>query len=461
MGELPDGQNVICGPSNTAAMCASARRGKRVNFELLSLDPADEVFTPLFDLSLILPPSPFYYISVNGTLYFMATSETYPSIFLGGVVSSVGAVLHQHVITELQGGSLSDMAIGPVATTANGLLLVLSLGTTLHLIPLSDDFHATKEALTINGESQDLDWNSPSDGGNAALGQACPSAWRLIPDESTNTILVVCKDRLQQLKLNCSGPHFTHCLFEVKSQNATAKFPNALAEILHETDDTAVCYVMLNQKGFLSYMSSAFPFPLEGLMSAPLMDEDTEKMLQVIGGLCSPSDGQGSVTFFVNKDGELYKLASVSGAPKCKKLGLQCASCSISACRRDPAILALNDEVTGVIKIFDLVTKHVHSTSIPAVSNLTLFGWHTEHSVITITPSTTSPGVEVEKAEPDSMPLEVGLSVASVVAVIAIVTAIAVGIVIALIKCRTGSTTNTKGYSQTLPVQCTGGDTSI
>lgn len=451
MGALhPDGQEVVCGPSKTATMCASVSRGNSVNFAFLSLDPTDYLYTPLFDI--MLPPSPFHYIRVNGTLYFLAASETDSSVFLGGVVPSLdGTALYQHFITELrsQSESLSDVSIGPVVTIGNGVLLILSLDTGLHLIPLSNDFHATKEALTIGGGLQSLDWISQNAGGNAALGRACPSAWRLMPDESSNTILVVCKNRLQQLKLTCSGPHFSQCSFQDASQNATSKFTNSPADILHETNNAAVCYIMMDQTGLLSYTSSAFPSPLERLTSAPLVDEDTKKTLRVSGGLCSPPDGQGSMTYFVNEDGELYKLALVGGAPKCEKLGYKCASCSISACRRDPETLALND--TGLIKIIDLAAKQVHPTSLPAASNLSLFGWRTEHSV---PPSTTTPGAKDLKVEPDSLRLIVALPIVIVVATPFVIALVVGLVVISLTKRRA------RRKSERIPIPCTNGEST-
>ena len=409
------GQAIICAPSTKSAVCARAGQKGPANFEFLSLDPADDVYTPFFDSDPErLPPSPFYYIRVYGTLYFMATSKE-SDIFLGGVVPSADeTALHQHFFTELlsQSQDLSDVSIGPVSTTGNGVLLTLSLGTTLHLVPFSSDFHMTKEDLTMGDGLQSLDWSSPSSGGSAALGRTCRSAWRLVPDETSNTILVICKNRLQQLKVSCSGPHFTRCSFRNELHNASSKFTSAPVEILHDANNTAVCYITQNPKGWLSKTMSAFPSPLEGLTNAPLVDEDTDKMLRAKGPLCSPPDGQGSTAFFINEDGELYKLVMVDGALKCKnlKLGTKCASCHITACQRDPETLALSDESTELIKIFDPGTNQVHHTSIPAASKLSLFGWRTENPVVPTIPPTI-PGTNNRVSKSDSHSNQLGLKV--------------------------------------------------
>ena len=399
----PNVSMLVCAPSSKSAMCARAdcqHDHQRVKFETIPLDMEEEYTALVMESGLPLP-SPFHYISVGATIYFLATNKVErPTIYLGGVATSAGgALLHQHFITELrsQARNLRDVCIGPTTTAGAGKLLVLSVGTTVYLAPLSSDFGATKEELTTNSGLQSLDWSRAWSGGNAALGRTCPSAWQLLPDKGSNSILVVCEDRMQQLKIACNGPNFTRCFISHELRNAS-KLPSAPVAILHDADNAGVCYITQDEKGWLSTSTSAFPSTLGGLTSAPLVDEETKKVLRAKGPLCIPPDGQGCTAFFINQDdGELYKLMMVDGELKCKNLDLgnKCDSCNVNTCQMNPETVALSDNRTGLITIFDVVTKEAHSTAIPATSILSLFGWPTEKQ------RTTIPDTATQESHPD------------------------------------------------------------
>ena len=430
-GAMHDNASLICAPSTGSAVCGRHGLHQPPKFVTLSLDPTDAVYTPMFEAGLLQTPSPFYYITVNNTVYVLSTSTTEPNIFLGGVVPTAdGADLHLHYIVELlsQGRDLRDVHIGPPSTTVDGVLLILSIGTTLFLAPLSSDFHTTKSELTMGGGLQSLDWTSPESGGNAALEHKCPSAWRLIPDKGSNSILVVCKNRLLQLKLGCDGPNFTRCSFRNETHNATGKFRAPVA-ILHDANNTAVCYITQDPQGLLSKSMSAFPSTLDRLTYAPLLDEDTKKMLSARGPICIPPDGQGCIAFFINKDdGELYKLMIVDGVVKCKKLGKKCDLCHINTCQRDPETVALTDNSTGLIMIFDLVTGKVLSTSIPAASKLSLFGLRTENPDTDVYEPGTTYLESNSGSDSSRLELIVGLPTASCLIIIT-----AIGAIIAMV----------------------------
>ena len=460
----PNVSMLVCAPSSKSAVCARAvcqRDHQRVKFETIPLD-MEEDYTALVMESDLPPPSPFYYINVSATVYFLATIKMErPTIYLGGVATSAGgALLQQQFIVELQSRArnLRDVCIGPTTTAGAGILLVLSVGTTVYLAPLSSDLGATKEELTTNSGLQSLDWSRPWSGGNAALGRACPSAWQLLPDKGSNSILVVCEDRLQQLKIACNGPNFTHCFISRELRNAS-KFPSAPVAILHDADNAAVCYITQDEKGWLSTSMSAFPFTLEGLTNAPLKDEKTKKVLRAKGPLCIPPDGQGCTAFFINQDdGELYKLMMVGGELKCGnlELGNKCDACNINRCQMDPETVALSDNRTGLIKIFDVVTKEGHFTSIPATSMLSLFGWRTEkqHTTVpgTTVSSTTVPNTTTQSShsELSNVGLKVGLP--TVLSIILCLGIIAVPI-IATIRLKTR-----KKVVPVPPIECTGSD---
>ena len=460
----PNESGLVCAPSTSSVVCAIAGRhyDQRVKFQSLSLDPMDEAFTPLFEAGELELPSPFYYISVNATVYFLATNKVEPTIFLGGVVANEGgAVLHQHFITELRSRArnLRDVCIGPTTTAGAGTLLVLSVGTTVYLAPLSSDFGATKEELTTNSGLQRLDWSRARSGGNAALGRTCRSAWQLLPDKGSNSILVVCEDRLQQLKIACNGPNFTRCFFSHELRNASNLLSAPIA-ILHDDDNAGVCYITQDEKGWLSTSMSAFPSTLEGLTSAPLKDEKTKKVLRAKGPLCIPPDGQGCTAFFINQDdGELYKLMMVDGELKCEnlELGNNCA-CHINTCHIYPEIVALSDNRTGLIKIFDVVTKEVRSTPIPATSIMSLFGWRTEeqHTTVPVTtlPVTTIPGTATPRPHhnsdsSESLGLKVGLPTS-----LTIILSIVITVIIPVIAISVIATKLKKREKIMSPTQC-------
>ena len=456
-GAMHDNASLICAPSTGSAVCGRHGLHQPPKFVTLSLDPTDAVYTPMFEAGLLQTPSPFYYITVNNTVYVLSTSTTEPNIFLGGVVPTAdGADLHLHYIVELlsQGRDLRDVHIGPPSTTVDGVLLILSIGTTLFLAPLSSDFHTTKSELTMGGGLQSLDWTSPESGGNAALEHKCPSAWRLIPDKGSNSILVVCKNRLLQLKLGCDGPNFTRCSFRNETHNATGKFRAPVA-ILHDANNTAVCYITQDPQGLLSKSMSAFPSTLDRLTYAPLLDEDTKKMLSARGPICIPPDGQGCTAFFINKDdGELYKLMIVDGAVKCKKLhlGKKCDSCYINTCQRDPETVALTDNSTGFITIFDPVTGNVLSTSIPGASKLSLFGLRAEN------PHTAESGTTNQQSNSDSyssmLELKVGLPT-GILTIVTVVGAIITVITLIFLKKRTIKRTPMSPVPPVPPIPCT------
>ena len=440
----PNESGLVCAPSTSSVVCAIAGRhyDQRVKFQSLSLDPMDEAFTPLFEAGELELPSPFYYISVNATVYFLATNKVEPTIFLGGVVANEGgAVLHQHFIAELRSRArnLRDVCIGPTTTAGAGILLVLSVGTTVYLAPLSSDLGATKEELTTNRGLKSLDWSRPWSGGNAALGRACRSAWQLLPDQGSNSILVVCEDRLQQLKIVCNGPNFTRCFFSHELRNASNLLSAPIA-ILHDDDNAGVCYITQDEKGWLSTSMSAFPSTLEELTSAPLKDEKTKKVLRAKGPLCIPPDGQGCTAFFINQDdGELYKLMMVDGELKCEnlELGNKCDGCHINTCQIYPETVALSDNRTGLIKIFDVVTKEVRSTPIPATSMLILFGWRTEKQYTTV-PGTTVPSTTTQSSHSESsnVGLKVGLPTSLTIILSIVITVIIPVIAISIIATK-------------------------